>query len=70
MLRYLLIPALSLLMINFAAAQTPKTAVQYYNEGSKFEGQKKYAEALQSYKKAISLNANYKEALYVPAGAV
>ena len=62
--RYILIAALSLFVINFTAAQAPKTAVQYYNEGSAFKDQKKYAEALQSFKKAIAANANYKEALY------
>ena len=64
MRKYLVISALSLFVINFAAAQTPKTAAQYYNDGIKLEDQKKYPEALLAYKKAIGLNPNYKEALY------
>lgn len=50
-----------LLMTAFAIAQPAVTA---YNEGKKFEKEEKYANALASYKKAISLNPSYKEALY------
>ncbi len=59
--RHLLIFTFSLLITLFTTAQT---AVQYYNEGIKLQDQKKYTEAVVSFKKAIILNEKYKEALY------
>lgn len=64
MLRNILSAAISVLILSQAFSQTGKTATQYYDEGIKLKDQKKYTEAVTSFKKAIALNANYKEALY------
>lgn len=64
MFKQLIITATSFLVINFATAQTAKTALQYYNEGIKYQDQDKFTEAIAAFKKAIALNPNYKEALY------
>lgn len=49
------------LTTHIAAAQS---ATQHYNEGIKLQDQEKYSQALVSFKKAIAINPNYKEALY------
>lgn len=64
MFKSLFIPVLALLIVGTAAAQNTKTATQFYEEGQKLNKNEKYEEALAQYKKAIALNANYKEALY------
>ena len=64
MFRQLLITAVSFLLININSAQTTKTAIQDYDEGIKLQDSKKYAEAMVAFKKAITKNPNYKEALY------
>lgn len=64
MLKQLIISALSILVINFATAQTTKTAIEYYDEGIKLQDQEKFAEAIAAFKKAIVKDPNYKEALY------
>jgi tetratricopeptide (TPR) repeat protein len=64
MFKYILITAAGFLIINFTAAQTAKTALQYYDEGIKLQDSKKYTEALASFSKAIAKNPNYREALY------
>ncbi len=67
MLRHLIIGAIGLLALQSPKAQavkTAKTAVLHYNEGIRLKDQKKYADALLSFKKAISLNDRYKEAFY------
>lgn len=64
MYKQLLIAAFSVLLINFASAQTTKTATQYYDDGIKLQDAEKYTEALAAFKNAIAKNTNYKEALY------
>lgn len=64
MFKRILSASISLLILNAGFAQTGKTASQYYDEGIKFKDQKKYTEAVGSFKKAISLKTEYKEALY------
>lgn len=64
MFKQLLITAVSFLLININSAQTTKTAIQDYEEGIKLQDSKKYAEAMVAFKKAITKNPNYKEALY------
>lgn len=61
MFRHLFTFLFCMFFANFITAQT---AAQHYTEGTKLEGEKKYADALASFKKAIALNPNYKEALY------
>lgn len=61
MLRHLLTFMFCVLITTFTTAQT---AVQHYNDGIKLKDQKKYADALASFKKAIAVNPDYKEALY------
>lgn len=62
--RYMFSALIGLLILKTGLSQTPKTATQLYNEGIKFKDQKKYADAVTSFKKAIALDAGYKEALY------
>lgn len=64
MCRKLITTAVCFLIISFAAAQTTKTAKDYYNDGIKLQDTKKYTEALAAFKKAIAKNPNYKEAIY------
>ncbi len=64
MLKQILITALSLLIINFSTAQTSTSAVDHYNAGEKLKDAKKIIEAIEEYKKAISINPGYKAALY------
>ena len=61
MFRHLLTFMFCVLITTLTSAQT---AVQHYNDGIKFQDQKKYADALASFKKAVTVNPNYKEALY------
>lgn len=61
MKKIMLLTVVGLLLVISSFAQPAVTA---YNEGIKLEDQKKYTEALASFKKAISLNPNYKEALF------
>jgi tetratricopeptide (TPR) repeat protein len=61
MFRSILIAAFSLLVVATTYAQP---AVTTFNQGIKQKDDKKYAEALSSFKKAVSLNPKYKEALY------
>jgi tetratricopeptide (TPR) repeat protein len=64
MFKQLLITVAGFLIIHITAAQTAKTALQYYDEGIKLQDSEKYTEALASFNKAIAKNPNYKEALY------
>lgn len=61
MLKKSLITVVGFLVINSATAQT---AVQYYNDGIKFQDEDKLVEAIAAFKKAIAKDPNYKEALY------
>ncbi len=61
MFKKILIPVVCILVFVSASAQT---ATQIYNKGVDLVDQKKYSEALSQFKKAITLNANYKEAFY------
>ncbi|MBL0056579.1 MAG: hypothetical protein IPP31_10365 [Chitinophagaceae bacterium] len=45
-------------------AQVPAAALQLYNEGIKLKDNRQTAEALDKFKKAIAIKANYTDALY------
>lgn len=48
----------------FSAAFAQKTAEEYYRDGLKLKDEKKPAEAIESFKKAVALNPKYGDALY------
>lgn len=61
MFRSILIACISLMLAKTSFAQTATAA---YNEGIKQKQAKNYEAAITAFKKAISLNASYKEACY------
>ncbi len=63
MLKSLFSFLLILLISAFTTAQS-QTAESYYDNGKTLESDGKYEEAVTAFKKAISLNANYTDALY------
>src|ERR1700760_821416 len=48
----------------FTTAKSQTTAEEYYNAAVTLEDDNKIDEAITSFKKAVSLNANYTDALY------
>lgn len=61
MRKHFFLAVIGLLLTGTVLAQG---ATYYYNEGIKLKDDKKYKEALTSFKKASSLNPKYKEAFY------
>ncbi|MEP7165952.1 MAG: tetratricopeptide repeat protein [Ferruginibacter sp.] len=67
MSRQIICLAITLLILGSSIAQTAgpaKTATEYYNEGVKLKDNKEYADAIVSFKKAITAKPNYREALF------
>jgi tetratricopeptide (TPR) repeat protein len=64
MSRYILPALLCLLVSGHSFAQSGKTATQYYQDGLKLKEQKKYAEAVTEFSKAIGIKADYTDALF------
>ena len=51
-------------IIKTVPSKPGNNAVALYNEGIKFKDQKKYSDALASFKKALAIKPDYREALY------
>lgn len=64
MSRYILPVLLFLVVSGHGLAQSGKTAAQHYEEGLRLKEQKKHAEAVIEFNKAIAIKADYKDALF------